>query len=60
MSGHKLRRIPVVDNNNAIVGIIAQADLATRADQAEKPLRWLGKFRNPTKVKGIERYVPNW
>jgi CBS-domain-containing membrane protein len=49
-----------VDNNNAIVGIIAQADLATRADQAEKPLRWLGKFRNPTKVKGIERYVPNW
>ena len=36
MSGHKLRRIPVVDNNNAIVGIIAQADVATRVDQPEK------------------------
>jgi len=36
MSGHKLRRIPVVDNNNGIVGIIAQADVATRVDQPEK------------------------
>ena len=24
MSGHKLRPMPVVDNNNGIVGIIAQ------------------------------------
>jgi CBS domain-containing protein len=36
MSRHKLRRIPVVDNNNGIVGIIAQADVATRVDQPEK------------------------
>ena len=36
MAGHKLRRIPVVDNNNGIVGIIAQADVATRVDQPEK------------------------
>jgi CBS domain-containing protein len=36
MSGHKLRRIPVVDSNNRIVGIIAQADVATRVDQPEK------------------------
>jgi CBS domain-containing protein len=36
MSGHKLRRIPVVDNNDGIVGIIAQADVATRGDQPEK------------------------
>jgi CBS domain-containing protein len=36
MSGHKLRRIPVIDNNNRIVGIIAQADVATRVDQSEK------------------------
>ena len=36
MSGHKLRRIPVIDNNNRIVGIIAQADVATRVDQPEK------------------------
>jgi CBS domain-containing protein len=36
MSEHQLRRIPVVDNNNAIVGIIAQADVATRVDKPEK------------------------
>ena len=36
MSEHKLRRIPVVDNNNGIVGIIAQADVATRGGQPEK------------------------
>jgi CBS domain-containing protein len=36
MSGHKLRRIPVVDNNNRVLGIIAQADVATRTNQPEK------------------------
>jgi len=36
MSGHKLRRIPVIDINRRIVGIIAQADVATRVDQPEK------------------------
>ena len=36
MSEHQLRRIPVVDNNNRVVGIIAQADVATRVDQPEK------------------------
>ena len=36
MSEHQLRRIPVVDNDNKIVGIIAQADVATRVDQPEK------------------------
>ena len=36
MSEHQLRRIPVVDNDHRIVGIIAQADVATRVDQAAK------------------------
>jgi CBS domain-containing protein len=36
MSEHQLRRIPVIDSNNRIVGIIAQADVATRVDQPEK------------------------
>jgi CBS domain-containing protein len=35
MAKHQLRRIPVVDNDNKIVGIIAQADVATRVDQPE-------------------------
>jgi CBS domain-containing protein len=36
MANHQLRRIPVVDNDNRIVGIIAQADVATRVDEPEK------------------------
>ena len=36
MSEHQLRRIPVVDNDNKIVGIIAQADVATRVNQPQK------------------------
>jgi len=36
MAQHQLRRMPVVDNDNRILGIIAQADIATRLDQPEK------------------------
>ncbi len=39
MSEHQLRRIPVVDNGNKILGIIAQADVATRVNQAGKNCR---------------------
>jgi CBS domain-containing protein len=46
MSEHQLRRIPVVDDGNKILGIIAQADVATRLDQPEK---------TAAMVKGISR-----
>ena len=36
MAEHQLRRIPVVDDDYKVVGIIAQADVATRVDQPEK------------------------
>ena len=36
MAEHQLRHIPIVDNNYKVVGIIAQADVATRVDQPEK------------------------
>jgi CBS domain-containing protein len=36
MAKHQLRRIPVVDAEDALVGIIAQADVATRIDEPEK------------------------
>jgi len=36
MASHQLRRIPVVDGASKLVGIIAQADVATRAGQPEK------------------------
>ena len=36
MSEYQLRRIPVVDSDNKIMGIIVQADVATRVNQPEK------------------------
>jgi len=36
MSRHQLRRIPIVDSDDKILGIIAQADVATRVNQPEK------------------------
>ncbi len=36
MGEHQVRRIPVVDKGGAIVGIIAQADVATRVEDPEK------------------------
>lgn len=36
MSRHQLRRIPVVDDGNMLLGIIAQADIATRMNEPEK------------------------
>jgi CBS domain-containing protein len=36
MSTQQLRRIPVVDDGNMLLGIIAQADIATRMDSPEK------------------------
>jgi CBS domain-containing protein len=36
MSTNQLRRIPVVDDDNTLIGIIAQADIATRMDEPQK------------------------
>ncbi len=36
MSTNQLRRIPVVDDGNNLLGIIAQADIATRMNEPEK------------------------
>jgi CBS domain-containing protein len=36
MAKHQIRRIPVLDAGNKLVGILAQADVATRVDKPEK------------------------
>lgn len=36
MAKHQLRRIPIVDMDDKVVGIIAQADVATRANEPEE------------------------
>jgi CBS-domain-containing membrane protein len=53
MAGHQLRRIPVVDNDNKLVGIIAQADMATRVDQPERTaqvLKEISQARQDSRV----------
>jgi CBS domain-containing protein len=39
MARHQLRRIPVVDDQGRIAGIIAQADVATRIEEPEATAR---------------------
>jgi CBS domain-containing protein len=36
MADHQVRRIPVVDEKNQIVGIISQSDVATRVSEPAK------------------------
>ena len=36
MGEHQVRRIPIVDRQGSIVGIIAQADIATRVEDPEE------------------------
>lgn len=47
MSEHQLRRLPVVDNDNKILGIIAQADVATRVNQPEKTATMVKEISRP-------------
>jgi CBS domain-containing protein len=48
MAEHQLRRMPVVDTDNKIVGIIAQADVATRVDQREKTAEMVKEISQAT------------
>jgi CBS domain-containing protein len=44
MAKQQLRRIPIVDHDNRIVGIISQADVATRINQPEKTAEMVKKI----------------
>jgi CBS domain-containing protein len=59
MSAHQLRRIPVVDDKDQILGIIAQADVATRVDQPEKVAE-LVKEISQSKMKSSIGPVLRW
>ncbi|MEP6895705.1 MAG: CBS domain-containing protein [Chloroflexota bacterium] len=41
MAEHQLRRIPVVDKNDKVVGIISQSDVATRSDKRKKTAKMI-------------------
>lgn len=47
MSSHQLRRIPVVDSSNRIVGIISQADVATRIDEPDATAKVVKEISQP-------------
>lgn len=50
MEKHQLRRIPVVDANGKIVGIIAQADLAIHMRDHDKVGQMIGEISQPDSV----------
>jgi len=47
MASHQIRRIPVVDENGQVVGIIAQADVAIRLDNHDKVGQMVGQISQP-------------
>lgn len=50
MADHQVRRVPTVDSNGQIVGIIAQADVATRVGDAHKTAAVVEGISQPTSL----------
>jgi CBS domain-containing protein len=50
MAQHQIRRVPVVNDSGAIVGIIAQADVALRVDDPTTTTEIVRKISKPTPV----------
>ena len=48
MSEHQVRRIPVIDHEGHIVGIISQADIALRAEDEQKTAEVVEEISKPT------------
>lgn len=48
MADNQLRRIPVVDHDLMIVGIISQADVATRVDEPQETAKMVKEISQPT------------
>jgi CBS domain-containing protein len=48
MSQHQLRRMPVIDDDYRIVGIISQADVATRVEKSEEIAEMVKEISQPT------------
>ena len=48
MSQHQLRRMPVIDGDHRIVGIISQADVATRVEKSEEVAEMVKEISQPT------------
>jgi CBS domain-containing protein len=51
MSNYQVRRIPVVNERNEIVGIIAQADIATRVEEPKKTAAVVEEISQPDSAR---------
>lgn len=49
MQEHKVRRIPVVDGDGAVIGIVAQADLVLK-DTPERASKTIAEISRPSKA----------
>ncbi len=47
MAEHQLRRVPVVDKDYKVVGIISQADVATRVNQPQETAKMVKEISQP-------------
>ncbi len=48
METNQVRRLPVVDHNGELVGIIAQADIAIRSHNVQKTAEMVSEISKPT------------
>jgi len=48
MAQHQIRRIPVVGDNRRLLGIIAQADIATRMDAPRRTAAVVEEISQPS------------
>jgi CBS domain-containing protein len=48
MQGHQVRRIPIVDKDNHVIGIVSQADLALK-DKAERVHKTVAEISKTTR-----------
>jgi CBS domain-containing protein len=51
MQKHQIRRIPVVDRNGILIGIIAQADIAIRGAKPEKTAQTVEGISKPSAAR---------
>lgn len=53
MADRQIRRIPVVDGDGQVVGIIAQADIAIRLDNPDRAGQVIGQISQPDSVTSL-------